>query len=150
MTIPLIRARANPNQELYVRALSSIYRYGFRIYDPDFALAQEPDPYEKCRKDPVVAQAIDIRLHGVAGRRWRVMPGGREKEDRELAMIVEDAIGSIVGFAEARYEMAQAVIRARSYAYIQGHRQRVRLGEAPAAKWWVPLSLKDIDRRRFR
>lgn len=150
MTLPLLNTRGNVNQDLYARALSSVYWAGIRISDPDYALAQEPDPYEKARKDPVVGQAIDIRLHGVAGRKFKIVAGGDSEADKALADLVDDGLSHIDGFPEARYESAQAVIRARSFQYIEGERRFMTLGGGPIRDYWIPTKLKDIDRRRFR
>jgi phage gp29-like protein len=149
MTVP-IYANRNVTGDLYVYALSSVYGAGWRIYDIDLAQAMEPDPYEKVRRDPVIAQSIDQRLHGVAGRQWRIMPHSDAKEDKQAAKIVEEAFRNITGFTEARYELAQAVIRGRSYSWIWGERKHIRLGDQKEMSWWVPVELQDIDRRRFR
>lgn len=149
MTAPLY-ANRNVTGDLYTYALSAIYTAGWRVFDIDLANAMEPDAYEKVRRDPIIAQSIDTRLHGVAGRHWRIMPYSDEKEDKLAAKIVEDGLRCIHGFTEARYELAQAVIRGRSYSWIYGERKHLRLGGTNELQWWVPTELQDIDRRRFR
>ena len=149
MTIPLLHAR-NVNQELYVRALSSAYRTGWRVYDPDFALSREPDVYEKVRRDPVIAHAIDVRLHNIAGKTWYLKPYSDEDVDIKIAEVITEMIKDMDKFEEARYELAQAVIRGRSWAYIEAERRFKRLSDLPPQNWIMPTRLKDIDRRRFR
>lgn len=146
-SIPLLNARTSVASDLYVRALASAMR-AFRLHDPDHTKIRESDMYEKARRDPIVAHAIDSRLHKVAGREWSVMPASDEKVDTIGAAIDEDAIKMIEGFSESRYEQAQAVIKARSYAYIAGRRVFTKLGGMPAMNWLVPTGLQDLDFRR--
>lgn len=146
-SIPLLNARTSVASDLYVRALASAMR-AFRLHDPDHTKIRESDMYEKARRDPIVAHAIDSRLHKVAGREWSVLPASDEKVDTIGAAIDEDAIKMIEGFSESRYEQAQAVIKARSYAYIAGRRIFTKLGGMPAMNWLVPTGLQDLDFRR--
>lgn len=150
MTIPILYSR-NVNQELYVRALSSAYRGGYRVYDPDYALSKEPDPYEKVRKDPVIAAAIEDRLHGVAGPGWKWESASDREDDKAVAEIFTEATNHCENFMEARYELAQAVILNRSYAYMEGGRVWDCFADTETVQnWWCPTYLRDIDRRRFR
>jgi len=149
VSIPILYSR-NVNQDLYAQALASVYQSGWRIYDPDYGTSREPDLYEKVRKDPIIASAIDLRLHGVAGKSWRLVPAGDSPVDKLVAKMAEEAIRKVRRFTEARYELAQAVIRNRSYQYIEGERKLLSLAGTPLREWWVPTRLKDVDRRRFR
>lgn len=149
MTIPLLTGRG-VTQDLFVHALRSVYLSGYRVIDPDYASSKEPDIYEKCRRDPVIAHAIDTRLHGVAGRQWAVHPFGEEQADKLVAKVVEDALKRIRRFGEARYEAASAVIRGKSWGYIEGERKLISLGGLPPREWWIPTRIKDVDHRRFR
>lgn len=149
MTIPILYSR-NVNQELYVRALASAYTGGYRVYDPDYALSKEPDPYEKVRKDPVIAAAIEDRLHGIAGAHWKWEPASDRIEDKAVANIFEEITKRCENFLESRYELAQAVILNRSYGYMEGGRVWEAFGDRPVQNWWCPTRITDIDRRRFR
>lgn len=136
-------------QDLYVWALHSAYT-GYRVYDPDYALLNEPDIFELVLRDPVINHAINLRLHGVAARRWRVLPASDREDDKKLAAIVEDGLGHIESFTEARKNMALAVVRARTFQRIYGKRIPIDLGETGEKMWWVPTELREVDRRRFR
>lgn len=149
MSYPLIQGR-NFNSELYNRALSSAYRIWTRLYDPDYALSRDPDVWEKLRRDATITQSVDTRLHLVAGRNWHLEPFGDEEGDRKVASMIKDILGHIRNFTEARYELAQAIFRARSYAYIEGKPEIRTFGDGKPRTWWVPYRLRDVDRRRIR
>ena len=58
------------NSRLYATALAMAYRNGVEVYDPDYALAQDPEYWEKVQRDATIKHAIEGRLHSVAGREW--------------------------------------------------------------------------------
>tara|TARA_R100000963_G_C4643949_1_gene107733 strand:- start:1207 stop:2529 length:1323 start_codon:yes stop_codon:yes gene_type:complete len=149
MSYPLIQGR-NFNSELYNRALSSAYRIWTRLYDPDYALSREPDVWEKLRRDATITQSVDTRLHLVAGRQWHIEAARDEEEDKKVSSIVGDILKHIRNFTEARYELAQAIFRARSYAYIEGKPETRTFGDGKPRTWWIPYRLRDVDRRRIR
>jgi phage gp29-like protein len=139
----------SPNDLLYDYALSSAYRSAW-VYDPDFALAKDPDIWEVVRRDPVVASAIDRRCRNII-RPWRIEPpkNSRKKEDKLAAAICEEALLSISLFDQARYRMAQSSAVGRVYEYIEGRRVVTSLADTPEMEWWIPTRLVNIDRRRF-
>lgn len=148
--LPILRAiGSQANQDHYVRILANMYRSAPRLWDPDYALANDPDPLEKLMLDPVMAQAIQLRLSGVAGRSWRVLPGDDTPESMKLAGITEKALRHITRFDQARRLQAQAVLLGRSFSYICGKRKNVVLDDIPGP-WWIPVQLEQVDRRRFR
>lgn len=149
MSYPLIQGR-NFNSELYNRALSSAYRIWTRLYDPDYALARDPDIWEKLRRDATITQAVDTRLHLVAGRQWHVEPARDEESDRKTASICRDILRHVRNFTEARYELAQSIFKARTYAYIEGKPEIRTFGDGKPRTWWIPYRLRDVDRRRIR
>jgi len=143
---PLLPYR-NYLSDLYPYALSSVY-HGHRLWDPSYADSRDPDLWERIRRDPVVAAACEIRMHSVASRFWRVIPGGQTSMDEGAASVVEEMVQGIERFAQSRYELAGAVLTARSFAYIEGDRQFGAYG-GRFARWWVPTKITDIDRRRI-
>lgn len=145
---PLIPYR-NYISDLYVYALSSTFN-SHRIWDPSYADSRDPDLWEKVRRDPVVASACEIRMHSVAARFWRIVPGGQNptKADEDAAAVVEEMLSNVERFAQSRYELAGAVITARAFGYIEGERRYDLLG-GKLANWWTPTKISDIDRRRF-
>lgn len=147
--IPLFDA-FNINRRLYADALSSRYITGQQwIPDVDLGLASDPDIYEKLRRDPVIAAAIDQLLFQVSSKPTRCEPADAENPaDVAAARIMEKLLKHVHRFQEARYELSQAVILSSAFAEIQTERRNLRLG-GPPQKWLVPIGLRDIDRRRW-
>ena len=143
---PLLPYR-NYLSDLYVYALSSTFN-SHRIWDPSYSDSRDPDLWEKVRRDPVVASACEIRMHSVAARHWRIMPGGESQADEDAAAVIEEMLEGVERFAQSRFEFAGAVITARAFGYIEGERQYDALG-GKFANWWKPTRIRDIDRRRF-
>lgn len=150
VSIPISAGRGAVAQDLFVHALRSAYIAGYRVLDPDYASSKEPDIYEKVRRDPVIAHAIDTRLHAVAGRSWNVPPFSDDPVDKQVAKVVEQGLKRIRRFSEARRELSTALVRGMSVGYIEGERKLLALGDTLPREWWVPTRIKDIDRRRFR
>lgn len=150
-TVPILYTRSVAS-DMYAWALTAAYRSGWRLFDPDYALSRDPDIYEKVRRDPVIGQAIEERLHAIAARSWTIEPSRSDvEEDVRLAGIFEDVVRKIQRFSEARYELASAVIRNRTYAYIEGSRRVLRIsGISKPLALWTPTRLRDVDRRRIR
>ncbi len=145
--LPLFDTRA-VNADLYVHALNSVY-HSYRIWEPSYAGSRDPDIWEKVRRDAVISAAVDQRLHAIAAREWRVMPGGKSDADAEAAAVVEEILQQIPRFLETRFELAQAVFLGSAYAFIGGRRVLDTYAKKTGL-WWVPSRLKDMDRRRFR
>ena len=139
------------NQELYAGALSNAYSWFQRIYDPDFALEQDPETWRKIWRDAKIAQAMQTRMHWVAGLDWSVVPTARlpEESDRQAADLVGEALSQIRNFSDARGLLSQFVFHGVSYAFIEGRRKTINLGGLGARPWWVPTRLRHIDKRRF-
>ncbi len=147
MTQPLIH-RSSTAGEAYVRALTSVYRQ-WRVYDPSYALSRDFDAYEKVRRDAVIAHALQYRRHLVAGRSWQFQPASESKVDKEAAAVMRQLFQRIRRFTNARYNLANAVVRGQAFAAIEGDRSVERFGDGKFRRWWVPTKLVDIDKRRF-
>lgn len=137
-------------QDQYSRALSAAYRWYYRITDPDWALEQDVDTWRKIWRDPQLAQAMQIRLHMVAGREWQVVPGNKNptEEDKFAAELVADAMGHLKKFGEARSLLAQAVFHGTSWAFLEGKRITTVLN-GMKGEWWVPSRLRNMNKGRF-
>ena len=149
MAQQLLRFPASRQANLrYIAEMRSVYGSMIELPDPDYALANDPYIYNKVMRDPVIASAIFQRLHSVAGNDWHLEAASDEEVDKKAAEIVEDLLGHISKFVQARYELASGIIRGRSYAYVRGQRRRMKIA-GTMAEWWVPHILKDIDKRRL-
>ncbi len=133
----------------YPRDLSSAYQ-GPRIYDPAWALSKDPEADDKLLRDTVVASLVRQRKHKVAPLKWRMEPGDDTPIAKKFAKTVEQMLKRIDGFSEARFNLADAELKGRAYAFIKGQYQPDTFGDGFARLWWVPRQLVDMDRRRFR
>lgn len=143
--------------DMYVWALQQAYSNGYRLYDPSFALEQDPAIDEKLRRDPIVQQAMNDRLASVAARDWMVVPADDSKEDKLAARIVERLLKRCRGFRTSRRRLAQAIFDGRAVELVRGERQPLALKGAnegdeipPGLLWWTPTSMKNIGAKRFR
>lgn len=143
-------SRASVNAELFPRFLASIYRTAHRIEDPDFALAQDPDIYEKLDRDAVVKHAKQIRKHDVAGKRWMMEPGDKSDEAQMRADIEAGWVDSIPRFRSSLRNLAEAFWRGVSIAHMPLVKKKLALGDGVERTWIVPEHLKDIDKRSRR
>ena len=136
----------------YPVALAAAYASGaWWLYDPDYALSKDPEFYEKSQRDPVVAHAMQMRRHIVAGRSWNMVAGGARPEDKMLAALVEDLMKRRFRlFTAARYQLASAVFRGSAWGRIYGRRERFAAGGRKPQNWWVPTTIDAVDKRRVR
>lgn len=149
MSTPLF-LRANTAAEIYVHALSSAYRSGFRIYDPSPALAKDPNIYEKLMLDAVIYHAVQQRRHMVAGHKFQCQPASESTADKIWAAICEKLIGRIRNFKGALFNLANAVFVGSTYGMIRGERKFLTLIDGKPRNWFVPLEVKDVSKFRFR
>lgn len=158
-----LSTRSRNAYERYVQTLSDAIKNRDWIVDPTFALGSDSAIYTKILRDPVTAHAIRFRKHLVAGAEVRVVPASDRAEDKAAASVIEDLLGEIHGFTDARMCLAEAIFRGSSYAFVSGHHRRMMAGKLPRNEtfpslgtdpmpqdWWVPHRLINVDRRRFR
>lgn len=145
--------RGTTAYDLYVHSLQSQYMNGYRIWDPSYALANDPLAYEKLDKDPVIFHAKEIRKQRVAGNNWTLEPGGEAPADVSLAKVLEKLIRKIRNFIMARANLAEAFMKGSQFQRIAGRREFMMLGDgltpAIGRMWWVPKELRDVSRMRF-
>jgi hypothetical protein len=148
MTRPL--QNLNTLQDLYADALSSIWEFFDRIFDPSYALRNEVDIWEIALRDATIYQGVQTRLNNVAGPNWRIFPqNGKDPREKTFAAIIEDAFKNIKHFRDARKRMAHSIYRGASWEFIKGARKNVSLGGLPEMDWWMPVDLENVDPRRF-
>lgn len=146
--------RGANQSDRYNFELHSIWTSGYRIWNPDFAIAQDPEFPEKARRDPVVMQGLDIRTNGVAAKTWTLLPRSERDDDVAVAAILEDVIREGLGdFRPERKQLAMSAFDGRAYAFIEGERRQFPAGpvaSAVEAPWWTPTRLKDIGGNRIQ
>ena len=145
----LVRGSVGPDE--YVWNLQAAYDSGFRLYDPDYALAQDPAATEKMRRDAVVESGLNWRYNAIAGRRWSLAPFSDREDDVAAAAILEDLLRAIKRFAMSRKSLASAIFEGKAAAMAKGDRQSRQPGnETQERDWWAPTELVDKDARDFR
>lgn len=141
------------NQDFFNWSLSSAYRSGFRLWNPSFALAQDPEIIEKIQRDPKIQQGLRIRYTSVVGDEWAVTPFSDREDDVAAAAIVDELLNEMdrAEFMNSRYFLASAVFIGRAFCFMESVRLPGTYGEDTAPRmWWRPTRLRRIDERRFR
>jgi hypothetical protein len=134
---------------IYDYALSSSYRSSW-VFDPSFTLEKPGDIWETVRNDVGFLSSFDRHARGVV-KPWHVSAPKKSKDDKDkqLAGIVEDAVGQIRQFNSWRRIQSEAAFLGRRYGFIESERKSISLDGLPEMDWIVPTFIKDVDRRRF-
>lgn len=141
---------ANINTDRYIWQLRGAYS-GMRLHDPDFALARDPEVYEKMLRDPTIRQCLGDRLRSVAGGKWRIDPIRNPTEpDEAAADLVDKLLSEIVNFTASRVALAKFVFEGRRFAVVEGKRYMRDFGDGTMREWWMPSRLRDVGKRRVR
>jgi hypothetical protein len=138
------------NGDIYAQALAGVYQPGLRVYDPDYALFEDPDFYDKLTRDAIVHHAIEMRRHLIAGRDWMIQPAGSTRQDKIAAKICEFLLRQMHMLPSAIFDLSQAVVAGSAWAEIQGKKRYVSIAGLKPMAWWTPIRLKDVDKRRVR
>jgi len=142
--------RRNAAYDRYATALGTIFRDGQRIWDPSYALSEDPDIYWKVRLDAVVDGSIERRLHAIVGREWTWEPASDSGPDKAAAEIMVELTQNVRAFDAARKNLAEAEFHGSAFAYVNGSYQQTEIWDETPRRWFVPTQLKDVDRRRIR
>jgi len=134
----------------YVWTVAAAYRRFAWLIDPDFATQNEPEAWNKIRRDADIAHAIMKRRQAVAGLHWNHEPVEDNDEDKIAAQLMDFLVGRIRRFHFSRYNLAEAIFRGSSWAFIDGDRQPLVYPGDRVRTWWAPNKLRHVDRFRFR
>ena len=134
----------------YTHSLLAAYRRHAFLFDPDFASNNEIEAWQKIRRDAVIAHAIQRRRHGVAGLNVQMVPASDEPQDKRAAEITSDIVDETPKFQQVRFNLAEAIFRGSSWAYICGHRRPFAPSGTRSRLMWVPDKIEHIDRFRMR
>ena len=141
----------NQSQQLYVRALSQVYRNGIQIYDPSLWLLRDPDAEEKMLRDADIAHAVGFRRHLIAGRQWKLTPRNESSPRGDIAVAVgTELLGGIRHFTQALLNLARAFFSGARFARIHGEPRKMTIFDGKVRTWWCPTRLEDCDKRMFR
>ena len=136
---------------LYVSALQSAWRAGAQIYDPSIWLYREPEIDEKMMRDADIAHVIGYRTHLIAGPTWNVRPDDDKDEKAVLGSeVATELIRHIRNFTQSRRMLSMAFLSGARYAEIRCEERVLTIGDGKKRRWYVPVQLKDMDKRRFR
>ena len=140
----------NTSQQLYLRALSQVWRNGVQVYEPSVWLQRDPEAEEKMLRDPDIAHAVGYRRHLIAGRQWQIQPRRQSPRAPVAVMVATELLESIKRFTEARFKLARAFFSGARYGRIHGDFRKLTLGDGKARWWWVPVRIEDVDKRFYR
>ncbi len=95
------------NDLLYDYAVSSNYQNSW-VYDPDLALKNDPDIWEKVRSDPAFMSSIDRSTRSIV-KPWRVERSkvDKTKQGHQLAAICNEGLSDIYRFNSSRRRLAE-------------------------------------------
>jgi len=149
--------RVNVGPQIYSNALASLWQNAYILYDQSYPDSKDIAWWEKIQRDPVCAQAIDMRRTAVSGTEWSLEPTTDDEIDADAASILEQVLAAMPGFDRGRYNLTDAVIRGSAYAMLYGDYRTwspvVGRGKdarkLPPKRWWLPDGMQDIDRRRM-
>lgn len=133
----------------YGSLLASILR-NLAVHSPSTALRADPQAFEKMRRDLAISKALYQRKLMAAGSSVSVEAASGDKRDVLLAAIVEHALKRINGFSNARFNLAEAILRGVAWARPAYVRKTCSLAATPPITWWLCHSLEDVSVYRTR
>lgn len=124
-----------------------------RIYDPDFALSQDPKFYATIERDGIIPFLVRFRAQMVAGIEWGCDPASEAEDDKQAAAIMDALLGQVEYFSQARQLLSMAFLTGSTWARIGGEIRDVYL---PIGKQggrrvraFCVTQLRDVGKRRF-
>lgn len=148
--LPMISSWLAANRRIQYTAMLRAVLSGTEIGPASYALASDADAYEVCLRDASFRQGDDIRRRNAAGLDMRIVPHEDDGElGQEFADVLTELHDQIVGATEARYQIASAIFRGVSVAYID-HEARYETFGGIGGRWIVPTRIIDVDPRRYR
>src|SRR3990167_5141983 len=144
--------------QLYDWQLTARYRSPW-VYSPSLAFLKDADLWTTILADADV-RAIRQRRNQNLVRQWHVSAnehisqgaGSKAELDasKRKAGICHEALSFIDDFDMARFVLADSFFLGRRYQQIRYEERTLSLDGTPEMNWFVPVELKDVDRRRFR
>jgi len=155
--VPITPSAPLAAQQHYTRyvtdTLSKLKYLQLWIEDPDAALAYDTGIYEKIEKELVIEAARNYRRLKVAGTKSLVQIHASEGDPRSkmLIPVFKRLLSKLKRFDTARNNLADAFFVGMTVAQISGDWfEAVMPGDTKPRRWWFPIELKDVDKRRMR
>jgi len=148
----ILRFQTRAARDRYLSSLRSIYGSGvLDIPDPDYALEQDPEIYDKMRRDPVIATALDWRVKSVVGSTWHLDPASDSPTDKDAATIFEEILKGLRNFLPSRAAVFEsAYLKGSGYGWLRGRRvPSATLDGRPVRGPWLPSEIEDANKLRF-
>lgn len=135
--------------DMYARGLGAALR-GHRLYDLDYALQQDPEAYERMRRDPVIDFALHYRKLLAAGDSWFLEVKPLDEKGRLLVKIFETLVKQVERFPNVRYNLAEAAIKGSAWAKIWPETRIIDVPGLGRLPWVCAARVQDVDKRRLR
>jgi hypothetical protein len=135
---------------MYARGLGAVLR-SYRLYDLDYALQNDPEAYERMRRDPIVDFSLHYRKLLAAGDSWYLEVKPLDAKGRMLVKIFETLLKETERFPSVRYNLAEAAVKGSSWAKIWPETRILDMGHGIGRlPWTVAARVQDVDKRRLR
>lgn len=133
-----IRANAFPTQ--------------FAVLDPDAALREDPEFYDKVYRELSIAAKLARRCRKTASAGWVITGKGDTPEVQKAKDFLMWAYSHIKDFKRAQFELTyQGVMKGWGLARIDGRYETEQIsGDDQERRWWVPTTLSDVSKERMR
>lgn len=126
------------------RLRTALSKSRYWIEPQSFAKWKDKDILAKVMRDPVIAKAIQLRLHVCASAEWYFEPADRAS--RALVPYFEGIFRRIPNFAQARLALGQAILEGISFLRVLGSEAAFSIDGDPKTHmlWWYPGHLAHI------
>lgn len=146
MTLPLA---GTANQVAYSTSVAAQLAQVW-LWDPAYALSQDPEVYEKMLRDIVVSGALDHLQRSIVGHDFSFEPEEDTKQGRDLATVVEALTKKQRFFPQSLYNLSRATFKGAAWARIYPKKMKLKIFDGVEREWTVVDKVRDVDKRRFR
>jgi hypothetical protein len=147
--MPLPFGTTSANSITYASGIATYLAQSY-LWDPAYALSQDPAVYEKLFRDPVVAGASDQLQRLIVGHDWSFEPAEDDQPGRLLAKVLEGLTKQQRGFQQALYNLSRAHLVGATWGLIVPERRVLKIGDGKPREWTVVSRVRDVDKRRLR
>lgn len=149
-TLPLAR---DQRTSLYShRIRHAAFPSQFAVLDPDPALLEDPDFYDKLYKELGISAKIYRRARKTSSASWSIHDSLKTPETKAAAAWLKWCYSHIKNFNRAKKNLvAQGITRGWGIARISGRREKHCLqGPCNGLNFWVPTNLSSVSKERMR